>query len=305
MLKYVGRRVAEAGITLIVIALASFLLIRASPGSPLSSEKALSTEARAVLVARYELDRPLMTQFFRYLWELGHGNLGTSFKYPGREVNTLIRDALPATLWLGALALGGAISLGLLAGLLTAGAPGHALSQTLFALSGVLLGTPSFVLGPLLMLLVSLHLGLLPAAGWGETRHLVLPALTLGAGYWAQITRLCRAGVLGALQEDYMRFARAKGLPLVYRLRTHALWAGLRPVIVFLGPAAASVLAGSVVVEKLFCVPGMGPFFVDAALNRDYPLVMGIVLVASVFLLLFQIATDILLALVDPRVRLD
>jgi oligopeptide transport system permease protein len=289
--------------TLLVIIVVSFLVIRLAPGSPFSSEKAIPVEVRADLEARYGFDQPLTAQLGRYLYNVLHGDLGLSTKYPQRTVNEIIADGFPATLSLGCVALLWALLVGVSAGIL--GAVRQNSGWDYIAMTSALIGisVPAFVLGPVLILVFSLTWLLWPAAGWGTWQHLVLPAFTLGTVYAAYIARLTRGGMLEVVRADFVRTARAKGLREGFVIWRHMLKGGLLPVVTFLGPAVAHILVGSVVVEKIFNTPGIGPYFVDAAFNRDYFLVMGVVLLESCFLLVMNMLVDIAYGFLDPRIR--
>lgn len=305
MIRFTLRRLLELVPTLFVIVVASFLVIRLAPGSPFSAERAVPPEVLADLEARYGFDKPVHQQLFNYMERLVHGDLGLSTKYPQRTVNEIIADGFPATLMLGSLALLWALSLGVSAGVLAAVRQNTWMDYTAMTVATVGISVPAFVLGPLLVLLLSLSLLWLPPAGWGTWRHVVLPAITLGTVYAAYIARLTRGGMLEVVRSDYVRTARAKGLSEWTVIRRHMLRGGLLPVVTYLGPAIASIMVGSVVVEKIFSTPGIGPYFVDAAFNRDYFLVMGIVVLESVFLLLMNLVVDVVYGFLDPRVTYE
>jgi oligopeptide transport system permease protein len=303
MLSFVLRRILGMVPTLIVIVIVSFLVIRLAPGSPFASERGISAEVLVDLKAKYGFDRPMHEQLLRYLASLAHGDLGLSTKYPQRTVNEIIADGFPATVLLGSMALVWALLLGITAGILGAVRQNSAWDYSLMTLAMLGISVPTFVLGPLLVLLFALTIYVLPPAGWGELRHVVLPALTLGSAYSAYIARLTRAGMLEVVRADYVRMARAKGLSEPVIVLRHMLRGGLLPVVTFLGPAIADLLVGSVIVEKIFATPGIGPYFVDAAFNRDYFLVMGIVVLYSAFLLVMNLLVDVAYGLMDPRIR--
>ena len=287
---YILWRLAGLVPTALVIVVASFALVRLAPGNPFASEREIPPQVRAALDAKYGFDRPLPEQFVRYLGNLLQGDLGLSTKYPQRSVNEIIAAGFPVTLSLAAVALVWSLMVGIW---------DHA------AMAAALVGIsiPSFVLGPVLVLVVSLRWQLLPPAGWGDWRHVILPGLTLGTIYAASIARLTRGGMLEVVRSDFIRTARAKGLPERLVIWRHMLKGGLLPVVSYLGPAIASMLTGSVVVEKIFNIPGIGPYFVDAAFNRDYFLVMGIVLLYAFFLLLMNLVVDVVYGLLDPRIE--
>jgi len=303
MIRPILRRLLELIPTVLVIVLASFALVRLAPGSPFSSEKEIPPEVRRQLDAKYGFDRPLPVQFFRYLGNLARGDLGLSTKYPQRTVNEIIAAGFPVTLTLAAVALVWSLLVGITAGIIGAVRQNTIWDHAAMAAALVGISIPSFVLGPLLVLVVSLHWHLLPPAGWGDWRHVILPGLTLGTIYAASIARLTRGGMLEVVRSDFIRTARAKGLSERLVIWRHMLKGGLLPVVSYLGPAIASMLTGSVVVEKIFNVPGIGPYFVDAAFNRDYFLVMGIVLLYAFFLLVMNLVVDIAYGLLDPRIE--
>jgi oligopeptide transport system permease protein len=303
MLPFVLRRILGMVPTLIVIVIVSFLVIRLAPGSPFASERGIPAEVLVDLKAKYGFDRPMHEQLLRYLAGLARGDLGLSTKYPQRTVNEIIADGFPATLLLGCVALVWALFVGIGAGIVGAVRQNSRWDYGLMTLAMLGISVPTFVLGPLLVLLFALTIYALPPAGWGALRHVVLPALTLGSAYAAYIARLTRAGMLEVVRADYVRMARAKGLSEPVIVLRHMLRGGLLPVVTFLGPAIADLLVGSVIVEKIFATPGIGPYFVDAAFNRDYFLVMGIVVLYSAFLLVMNLLVDVAYGLMDPRIR--
>ena len=303
MIRSILRRLLELVPTILVIVLASFALVRLAPGSPFSSEKEIPPEVRRQLDAKYGFDKPLPVQFLRYLGNLARGDLGLSTKYPQRTVNEIIAAGFPVTLTLAAVALVWSLLVGITAGIIGAVRQNTVWDHAAMAAALVGISIPSFVLGPLLVLVVSLRWHLLPPAGWGDWRHVILPGLTLGTIYAASIARLTRGGMLEVVRSDFIRTARAKGLSERLVIWRHMLKGGLLPVVSYLGPAIASMLTGSVVVEKIFNVPGIGPYFVDAAFNRDYFLVMGIVLLYAFFLLVMNLVVDITYSLLDPRIE--
>ena len=302
MIRILLQRLLELIPTALVIVAASFALVRLAPGSPFSSEKEIPPEVRQKLEAKYGFDKPLPEQFIRYLGNLLRGDLGLSTKYPQRTVNEIIANGFPVTLSLAAIALLWSLLVGITAGIIGAIRQNTVWDHVAMTAALVGISVPSFVLGPLLVLTVSLRLHLLPPAGWGDWQHVVLPGLTLGTIYAASIARLTRGGMLEVVRSDFIRTARAKGLSESLIVWRHMLRGGLLPVVSYLGPAVASMLTGSVVVEKIFNVPGIGPYFVDAAFNRDYFLVMGIVLLYAFFLLLLNLIVDVVYGFLDPRV---
>jgi oligopeptide transport system permease protein len=305
MTRFVVRRLLGLVPTLLVIVVVSFFIIRLAPGSPFSSERGVPPEVLADLKAKYGFDRPMHEQLVRYLAHLVRGDLGLSTKYPQRTVNEIIADGFPATLQLGCVALLWALLLGIGAGVIGAVRQNSRWDYGLMTLAMIGISVPSFVLGPVLVLIFALTFYVLPPGGWGELRHLVLPGITLGTVYAAYIARLTRGGMLEVVRADFVRTARAKGLSERTIVLRHMLRGGLLPVVTYLGPAVANLLVGSVVVEKIFATPGIGPYFVDAAFNRDYFLVMGIVVLDSVFLLVMNLVVDVAYGLLDPRIRYE
>jgi oligopeptide transport system permease protein len=300
---FLVRRVLGLVPTMLVIVTLAFFLVRLAPGGPFDSERAIPPEVKADLERKYALDRPLVVQYGLFLKSAVRGDLGISMKYQNRTVNEIIADGFPATLAVGTLALLWALLLGIGAGVI--GAVRQNTPWDYAAMSFAMLGIsiPSFVLGPLLALTLGLTLYLFPPAGWGTWRHVVLPAITLGTIYAAYVARLTRGGLLEIVRQDFVRTARAKGLPERLVIWRHVLKGGLLPVVTYLGPMLAALFTGSVVVEKIFATPGTGSYFVDSALNRDLTLTLGMVVFYSAFLLLANLAVDLSYGFLDPRVR--
>lgn len=303
MVRYVIWRALSSIPFLFLVITVSFFLVRLAPGSPLARERAMPPEIRARLERHYGLDQPWSIQYWNYLRGLLRFDLGPSYKQKEASVNALIARAWPISATLGALAFALALLAGVALGCLAAARRATFTDRSLVFLALVGVSVPNFVLGPLLILIVSLNLLWLPPAGWGESRHVVLPAITLAAPYVAYIARLTRAGMLQALQEGYILTARAKGLREYGVLIKHALRVGILPVISFSGPAIAFLVTGTVVVERIFAIPGLGNLFVQAAFNRDYTLILGIVLVVSTALFLFNLLVDIIMVILDPRIH--
>ena len=306
MLSYVLRRLLAAIPTLLLVVLAAFLLIRAAPGGPFDEERALPPEVEANILAAYHLDEPLPRQFLRYLGGVVSGDFGPSYRYRDYTVAELIAGALPLSLLLGGLALLLALAAGISAGTAAALRPDTLVDRLVMAVSMIGISVPVFVMAPLLVLAFGVWLKWLPV-GWsgsGDWRRLVLPAVALALPQIAYIARLTRASLIEVLGSDYIRTARAQGLPSPLLLRLHAARPALLPVLSYLGPASALVLTGSVVIEQVFGIPGLGQFFVNGALNRDYTLVLGIVVCYAALIVLLNLAVDILYAMLDPRIRL-
>ncbi len=304
MMQYLTRRLLSLVPLFLAIIVVSFFFMRLAPGGPFDMERALDPTVKAQIQARYGLDRPLPEQLWLYGKGLVRGDLGPSFRYPGWSVREIISQALPVSLTLGLcallIALFTGIPLGVLAAVHRNRWPDH--FATGFALLGICI--PNFVLGPLLVLLFVFQLGWLPVGGFGTPSQLVLPAITLGAIRGAYIARLTRVGMIEVLSRDFIRTARAKGLTEPVVMTKHALRVAILPVLSYLGPATASILVGSVVVEKIFSIPGLGTFFVNSALNRDYTLAMGTVLLYSTLLIGLNLLVDLLYSVLDPRVEL-
>jgi len=304
MLRFILFRCLQAVPVLWATVTLAFILIRLAPGGPFMDERAYSGESIRQLNRHYGLDDPVPVQYFRYLGNLLKGDLGPSFKYVNRPVNRIIAECFPVSLQLGALALAFAVLLGIPAGVLAALRPHSAADQATMAFAMFGICVPSFVLGPTLAILFALKLGWLNASGWESWGDRILPAVTLGAAYAAYLARLSRAGMLEVLPKDFIRTARAKGLSEAGVIIRHALKPGLLPVVSFLGPAAAGLVTGSFVVETLFHVPGLGGMFVTGAFNRDYSLVLGLVVFYAAIISLFNLLVDIALAAMDPRIRM-
>lgn len=305
MTPFVFRRLLGAIPVLWIIATMTFFMIRLAPGGPFDQDKRLPPDILKNIEAKYHLDEPLHAQYLRYMGSILRGDLGPSFRYANRSVNEIIAASFPVSAELACWALIIALSVGLLAGILASLSPG---TWRDFLPMGIAMGgvcIPNFVLGPLLVLVFSLQLNWLPVAGWDGPQDRILPALTLGLVYAAYIARLARAGMLDVLRQDFIRTARAKGLPERIVILRHALRGGILPVVSFLGPAIAGIVTGSLVIEKIFEIPGLGRFFVDSALNRDYTMVMGTALFYAVIIIAMNIIVDIAYAWLDPRVRYD
>jgi len=304
MLRFILMRLLQAIPVLLVVITVTFFLVRLAPGGPFSAEKAVPAEVLKALEARYHLDQPVINQYFSYLGDLAHGDFGPSFKYPGRSVNEMIAAGLPATAELGLYAMFFALLIGASAGIIAALKPNTA--QDYIPMSTAMLGIcmPSFLLGPLLMLVFGVWLEWVPVSGWGDIPgDKILPALTLASGYTAYIARLSRGGMLEVMSQDYIRTARAKGLPEWKVVLKHGLRGGMIPVIAFIGPAFAGLLSGSFVVETIFQIPGLGRFYVQAAFNRDYTMIMGTTVLFATLIILFNLLADILAVWLNPRLR--
>jgi oligopeptide transport system permease protein len=306
MLRYFLTRLTGAVPTLFVIVTITFFLIRAAPGGPFDQEQTLPPEIMANLQRAYGLDQPIWTQYGRYLGALAHGDFGPSFKYKDFSVTELIGQGFPVTFELGALAMALALILGIPIGTFAALRRNSAADYAAMSLALVGVAIPTFVVLPFLGLLFGIYWHWLPVAGWepGSVRHLVLPTLALALPPLSVIARLVRASMLDVLRSHYIRTAVAKGLPLRTVILRHALRPALLPVAGFLAPAVASIMTGSLVVESIAGLPGIGRYMVQGALNRDYTLVLGMVIIYSTLLIGMGLVVDLLYAWLDPRVRL-
>jgi oligopeptide transport system permease protein len=304
MLRFIGGRLLQAIPVLVVVITVTFFLVRFAPGGPFDAEKQVMPEVKRALEAQYRMDKPLISQYFSYWNDLLHGDLGPSFKYPGRSVNELIAAGFPATAELGLYALLIAMVLGMSAGIVASLRPNTWSDYLPMSTAMIGICMPSLLLGPVLVLIFGIHLEWVPVSGWGQIPgDKILPSITLGTVYAAYIARLTRGGMLEVLSQDYIRTARAKGLPEYVVILKHALRGGIIPVISFLGPAFAGLLTGSFVVETVFQIPGLGRFFVQAAFNRDYTLILGVTIFLATLIVLFNLAADVLAAWLNPRLR--
>lgn len=304
MWRFMGFRVLQSIPVMLVVITATFFLVRLAPGGPFSAEKAVIPEVKAALEAQYRLDLPIFEQYTAYLGDLVRGDLGPSFKYPGRSVNELIAAGFPVTAELGLYALLVAITIGGIAGVIASLRPNTAQDYIPMSVAMIGISVPSLLLGPILILVFGIYLEWLPVSGWGDIPgDKILPALTLGSTYAAYIARLSRAGMLEVLSQDYIRTARAKGLPEWQVVVRHALRGGMIPVVAFLGPAFAGLLSGSFVVETIFQIPGLGRIYVQGAFNRDYTLILGATVFLAVLIVVFNLLSDILAAWMNPRLR--
>ncbi|HUK64737.1 MAG TPA: ABC transporter permease [Dongiaceae bacterium] len=304
MIRFLTRRLLQFVPTLWIIGSLAFVLVRLAPGGPFVSERDIPAAARAQLVHGYGLDRPLRVQYVRFWRNALRLDLGPSYKYPGRQVREIIAEALPVSAELGGWALLVALLAGVPIGIMAA--LRHNTRWDYAAMGVALAGVsiPNFVLGPALVLVFSLTLYWLPPALWQGPASRVLPVVTLATAYVAYVARLTRAGMLEVLRQDYIRTARAKGLSERLVVLKHALRVGILPVVSYVGPAAARILMGSVVVETIFEIPGLGRYLVNAAFNRDYTLVLGEVLFYATLLMVLNLLVDVAYAWLDPRVEL-
>jgi len=304
MLNYSLRRLAWAFPTLLLLITVAFFMIRVAPGGPFDSEKNLPPEIEQNLNAKYHLDEPLVQQYFRYLGQILRFDFGPSFQYRDWTVNQLIAKGFPVSLSIGALAMLLSFTLGTGIGTIAALRQNSILDHGLMGFAMLGISIPNFVIAPLLILVVSVYMGWLPSGGWEwNWRNMVLPVITLAMPVTAYIARLMRGSMIEVLHSDFIRTARAKGLSEITVIRRHAMKPALLPVISFMGPALAGLITGSVVIEKIFAIPGIGSFFVQGAMNRDYTLVMGVVIFYGALIILFNFLVDLIYAWLNPRIH--
>lgn len=306
ILRHVASRFLGLIPTLLVLITIAFFLIRVAPGGPFDSEKVLPPEIRSNLDAKYHLDEPLLQQYFRYLGQIVTGDFGPSFQYKDWSVNELIARGFPVSATIGGLAMLLAFVIGTLIGIAAAMRQNTALDYGIMGVAMLGISIPTFVVAPLLILGVAVYAGWLPAGGWDWSwQRMVLPVATLALPVVAYIARLMRGSMIEVLHSNYIRTARAKGLPEHVVVRRHALKPAILPVISYMGPATAALITGSVVIERIYSIPGLGSYFVQGALNRDYTLVMGVVIFYGVVITVLNFIVDLLYAWLNPRIRYE
>ncbi len=289
---------------LLVVVIITFLMVHAAPGGPFDAERVASPEIIEKLNEAYNLDKPIHVQIYNYLFNAIQGDFGPSFKYPGRSVTELIMSGLPTTIELAIYSILFAIFLGVISGLVASLNPGKILDLVPMSISLLGICIPSIILGPVLVLIFGIWYEVLPVYGWGDNPgDKILPTITLGTAYAAIFARLTRGGMLEILGQDYIRTARAKGLSEIRIVIVHALRGGILPVISFLGPAIAGLLAGSFVVETIFQINGVGRFYVQAAFNRDYTMILGTSILFTFMTLTFVLISDIVASFLNPTLR--
>jgi oligopeptide transport system permease protein len=305
LLRYIISRLLGAIPTILVIITLAFLLLHAAPGGPFDSQKRIPPEIKANIERKYHLDEPLYRQYLRYLVGILQGDLGPSYQYRGTTVNDIIKQGFPIDIIIGAAALLGALLIGLPIGILSALRRDSAWDHGSMAFSMIGISIPVFVIAPLFILVFAIKFHWLPAGGWdkGSWREALLPAAALSAPYIAYVARLMRGSMVEVLNSQFILMARAKGIPQHLVVLRHALKPALMPLVSFLGPAIAGVITGSIVIETIFALPGIGRSFVDAALNRDYTLVLGVTILYGVLIVLFNLLADLTYSVLDPRVR--
>lgn len=306
MFKYVTRRIAESIFVVFIIITIAFFMIRLAPGGPFDQERALPPDILRNIEKKYHLDEPLWKQYGRYVNNVFfHFDFGPSYKYPSRDVNEFISEGFPVTLQLGLNSLVVAIIIGVSMGMVAALRQNTRWDYIAMAIAMIGVSIPSFVLAPLMQLFFGLKLRLLPVAGWDSFAHMIMPSIALGTAYAAAIARLTRGGMLEIVRQDFVRTARAKGLSEKLIIIRHMIRGGLLPVISYLGPASAFLMSGSLVIEKIFDIPGLGRHFVNSALNRDYTMTLGMAIFFSALVLLFNLLVDIAYTFLDPRVKYE
>lgn len=307
MFEYFIRRLLGAVPTIFIIIFISFFLIRLAPGGPFDFDKTLAPEIQANLNAKYHLNEPVYIQFGYYLKDIIQGDFGPSFQYKNYTVTELIAQGFPVSLQLGLTAMAFALLIGCAAGMLAAYRQNSKLDYGVMAISMLGISIPNFVMAPLLILLFAIVLSVFPAGGWNEgaLQNQVLPIITLALPQIAYIARISRGSMIEVLRSPYIRTAFSKGLPTFYIVTRHALKPTLLPVVSYLGPAIAGIITGSVVVEQIYGIPGLGRYFVQGALNRDYTLVMGVVVFYGMFIIVLNLIVDLLYGWLDPQIRLQ
>ncbi|WP_409345648.1 ABC transporter permease [Paenibacillus sp. MBLB4367] len=305
MLKFTIRRLVYMLITLWLIATLTFVLMKNLPGDPFGeASQKLSPENKMLLIQQYGLDKPIWQQYLKFMNDILHGDLGVSFQFPTRHVTEIIAQGFPVSLELGMISLVFAIAVGLVLGLIAALNHNKSLDYTAMFIAVLGVSIPSFVLGPLLAWLFAVHWKVLPAALWTTPEHRILPALTLSFGTIAILARMMRTSMLDVLNQDYMKTARAKGLTRGSIVWKHTLRNAILPVVTILGPIFVNVITGTLVVEQIFAVPGLGKQFVTSVYSNDYTMIAGLTIFYSVILVVVLFITDILYGIIDPRIRL-
>jgi oligopeptide transport system permease protein len=305
MLKFILRRCLEAIPTLFILITLSFFMMRLAPGNPFSGERNLPPEVMANIEAKYHLNDPIYMQYFSYLKQLAHGDFGPSFKYKDYTVNDLVATSFPVSAKLGLAAFLFAMVLGVSAGVVAALQQNSKWDYTVMGLAMTGVVIPSFVVAPLLVLVFSVLLKWLPGGGWndGAPKFIILPMVGLSLAYIASIARITRGSMIEILHSNFIRTARAKGLPMRRIVLRHALKPAMLPVISYMGPAFVGIITGSMVIESIFGLPGIGQLFVNGALNRDYSLVLSLTILVGTLTIVFNAIVDVLYAVIDPKIR--
>lgn len=306
MTKYIIRRLLGIIPTLLIIITLSFFIVRVAPGGPFDTEKKLPEVVMRNIEAKYHLDEPLVVQYGRYMFDVLRGDLGPSFRYKDHDVNFYIFQSLPNSMILGVIAISISIIFGISSGMLAAVKQNTWVDYLSMALAVVGISVPLFVIAPVLQYVFAMQLGWLPTSGWFTNgdgwQTILLPAITLAFADFATIARLTRSSMLDTLRSDYIRTAKAKGMRSTSIIFKHAMKGSMLPIVSYLGPAFAGIITGSVVVEQVFRIPGLGKFFVQSSFNRDYTLIVGVVIVYSVILVIMNFIVDVVYSLLDPRI---
>lgn len=305
MLKFIAKRIFESIPTMLVLITISFFLMRYAPGNPFSSERPLPPEVMANINAKYGLDKPVSEQYLTYLTNIVQGDFGPSFKYKDYTVNELIAGALPVSVKIGLAAFFFTVIMGVAVGTIAALKQNTWVDYTIMSTAMLGVVMPSFVLAPVLIYIFAINLGWFPAGGWhdGGLKYMALPVLGMSMMYVATFARITRGSMIETLNSNFIRTARSKGLSYSYIVVKHALKPAMLPVVSYMGPAFVGIITGSVVIETIFGLPGIGKLFVNAAFNRDYSLVMGVTILIGFLFILFNAIVDILLAYIDPKIR--
>jgi oligopeptide transport system permease protein len=305
MLNYAFKRILTIIPTLFAIITLTFFLMRIAPGGPFDEERPLAPAVLENIQASYGLNKPLIEQYFIYIGNLLQGDMGPSFVYRDKRVHEVLAEGLPISITLGGTALLLALIIGVFLGSIAALNQNKKTDVFIVTFATFGITTPNYVIAPILTLIFALTLSILPATGWGSPSQMVLPVVSLALPQIAIVTRLMRGSMLEALKSDHIRTARAYGLPITHVVGKHAMRSALLPVLSYLGPAAAALMTGSIVIEQIFNLPGIGRYFVTSALNRDYTMVMGTVIIVATLVLVFNLIVDLLYTVLDPRVRYD
>ena len=305
MLNYAFKRILTIIPTLFAIITLTFFLMRIAPGGPFDEERPLAPAVLENIQASYGLNKPLSEQYFIYISNLLQGDMGPSFVYRDKRVHEVLAEGLPISITLGGTALLLALIIGVFLGSIAALNQNKKTDVFIVTFATFGITTPNYVIAPILTLIFALTFSILPATGWGSPSQMVLPVISLALPQIAIVTRLMRGSMLEALKSDHIRTARAYGLPMTHVVGKHAMRSALLPVLSYLGPAAAALMTGSIVIEQIFNLPGIGRYFVTSALNRDYTMVMGTVIIVATLVLVFNLIVDLLYTVLDPRVRYD
>ncbi|WP_422480390.1 ABC transporter permease [Pleomorphochaeta sp. DL1XJH-081] len=306
MTKYIIRRLLGIIPTLLIIVTISFFIVRVAPGGPFDGERALPEVVKRNIEAKYHMNDPLLVQYGRYMFDVMRGDLGPSYRYKDHDVNFYIFQSLPNSMILGAIAISIAIVFGITSGMLATVKQNTWVDYLSMAFAVVGISVPLFVIGPVLQYVFAMKLQWLPTSGWFTSgdgwKTIIMPAITLAFLDFATIARLTRSSMLETLRSDYIRTAKAKGMKNSAIIFKHAMKGAMLPIVSYLGPAFAGIITGSVVVEQVFRIPGLGKFFVQSSFNRDYTLIVGVVIVYSVILVIMNFFVDIIYSLLDPRI---